>query len=81
MTIIFQVIDALIRDRKLYLEGGEEEIDNDLGDAQTEGCFRRLVHQINKDHLMDAQQRDQGESRLSQPDGGRRGKEYKCTHH
>lgn len=53
------------------LEGGEEEVYEELGEAQTEGGLGGLVRHQDEDHLVDSQQRDQGEGRLSQPEDGR----------
>lgn len=41
------------------LEGGEEEVAEELCEAQTDGGLGGLVRHKDKDHLMDAQQRDQ----------------------
>lgn len=50
------------------LEGGEEEVDEEFGDTQAAGGVGGLVCHKDKDHLVDTQQRDQGQGRLSQPE-------------
>lgn len=42
------------------LKGGEEEVDEELGETQTDGGLGGLVCHKDKNHLMDTQQRDQG---------------------
>ena len=54
------------------LEGWEEEVDEELGETQTDGGLGRFVRHKDEDHLMDAQQGDQGESGLSQPERNKR---------
>ena len=51
-----------------HLERGEEEVDEKLGETQTDCGLGGLICHKNKDHLMDTQQRDQGQSGLSQPE-------------
>lgn len=41
------------------LEGGEEEVDEELCEAQADGGLGGLVCHKDKDYLMDAQQGDQ----------------------
>lgn len=50
------------------LEGREEEVDEELGETQGNGGLGGFVCHKDEDHLMDTQQRDQGQSRLSQPE-------------
>lgn len=57
------------------LEGGEEEIDEELGETQNDGGLGGLVCHKDKDHLMDTQQGDQGQSRLGQPETEERQRE------
>lgn len=52
----------------LNLKGGEEEIYEELGEAQADGRVRGLVCYEDEDHVVDAQQRDQGQRRLGQPE-------------
>lgn len=42
------------------LEGGEEKVHEKPGETQTDGCLGGFVYHKNSDHMMDAQQRDQG---------------------
>lgn len=57
------------------LKGREEEINEELGETQTDGFFGGLIRQEDKNHLVDTQQGDEGQGRLGQPEmeGGRRG--------
>lgn len=43
-----------------YLKRREEEVDEELGETQTDGALGGLICHKDKDHLMDTQQRDQG---------------------
>ena len=54
----------------LNLKGGEEQIDEELGETQTDGGLGGLICHKDKHHLVDTQQRDEGQSRLSQPETG-----------
>lgn len=54
-------VDKAVQDgHQETLEGGEEEIDEELSETQTDGGLSGLVCYKDKDHLMDTQQRDQG---------------------
>lgn len=46
----------------LNLKGGEEKVDEELGETQTDGGLGGLIGHKDKDHLVDTQQRDQGQS-------------------
>lgn len=51
-----------------HLKGGEEEIYEELGEAQADRRECGLVCYEDEDHVVDAQQRDQGQRRLGQPE-------------
>ena len=52
---------------KAYLERRDQEIDGHLSETQNEAVLRRLVQHKHKDHLVDAQQRDEAQRGLGQP--------------
>lgn len=52
----------------LNLKGGEEEIYEELGETQADSGVCGLVCYKDKDHVVDAQQGDQGQRRLCQPE-------------
>lgn len=52
---------------KTHLEGTEEQLKEELGGAQT--ALGMLISHKGKDHLMDAQQRDEGQRGPGQPAG------------
>lgn len=52
----------------VHLEGGEEEVHEELGDTQAVGGLGGLVRQEDEDHLVDPQQGDEGQSGLGQPE-------------
>lgn len=54
------------------LEGGEEEVDEELGETQPDGAHGGLVRHEDEDHLVDSQQRDQSQRRLCQPERQKR---------
>ena len=58
----------------LNLKGGEEEIYEELGETQADGGVCGLVCYKDKDHVVDAQQGDQGQRRLCQPEMRRQGR-------
>lgn len=43
-----------------HLEGGEKKVAEELGETQGDGGLCGLVRDEDEDHLMDAQQRNQG---------------------
>lgn len=57
----------------LNLKGGEEEIYEELGEAQTDSRVCGLVCYKDEDHVVDAQQGDKGQRRLCQPEVRRQG--------
>lgn len=57
----------------LDLKGGEEEIYEELGETQADSGVCGLVRYKDEDHVVDAQQGDQGQRGLCQPEMRRRG--------
>lgn len=49
-----------IHDFLSNLEGGEEEVNEELGETQAAAVLCGLIRYKDKDHLMDPQQWDQG---------------------
>lgn len=63
----------------LDLKGGEEEIYEELGQTQADGGVCGLVRDEDEDHVVDAQQGDQRQRRLGQPETRRRAKRPKMS--
>lgn len=63
----------------LNLKGGEEEIYEELGKTQADGGVCGLVCDEDEDHVVDAQQGDQGQRRLCQPEMRRQAKRPKMN--
>lgn len=63
----------------LNLKGGEEEIYEELGQTQADGGVCGLVCDEDEDHGVDAQQGDQGQRRLCQPEMRRQVKRPKTN--
>lgn len=62
------VNEAVQNGHQQTLKRGKEQVHKQLGEPQRDGAGRGLVSDKYEEHLMDSQQRDEGERGLGQPE-------------